>query len=55
MFHEARKRQQTKADAAAALAEAAQARLRSEDLERLMTFSQALANALDPATLQQAL
>ncbi len=55
MFHEARKRQQTKADAAAAVAEAAQARLRSEDLERLMTFSQALANSLDPATLQQAL
>jgi diguanylate cyclase (GGDEF)-like protein len=55
IFHEARKRQQTKADAAAAVAEAAQARLRSEDLERLMLFSQALANALAPATLQQAL
>jgi diguanylate cyclase (GGDEF)-like protein len=55
IFHEARKRQQTKADVAAAAAEAAQARLRSEDLERLMIFSQALANALEPATLQQTL
>ena len=55
IFHEARKRQQAKADARAAAAEAAQARMRSAELERLMTFSQALANALDPATLQQAL
>ena len=29
--------------------------MRSAELERLMTFSQALANALDPATLEQAL
>jgi len=29
--------------------------MRSAELERLMTFSQALANALDPTTLQQAL
>jgi diguanylate cyclase (GGDEF)-like protein len=55
IFHEARKRQQAKADARAAAAEAAQARMRSAELERLMTFSQALANALDPATVQQAL
>jgi diguanylate cyclase (GGDEF)-like protein len=55
IFHEARKRQQVKADARAAAAEAAQARLRSAELERLMTFSQALANALDPTLLQQAL
>ena len=55
IFHEARKRQQAKADARAALAESAQARIRSAELERLMTFSQALANALDPTTLQQAL
>jgi diguanylate cyclase (GGDEF)-like protein len=55
IFHEARKRQQAKAAALAAVAEAAQARLRSAELERLMTFSQALANALDPQTLQQAL
>lgn len=55
VFHEARKRQQAKAEARAAAAEATQARLRSAELERLMTFSQALANALDPTTLQQAL
>src|SRR5471032_3471319 len=55
IFHEGRKRQQAKAAAAAATAESAQARMRSAELERLMTFSQALANALDPATLQQGL
>src|SRR5712691_9976421 len=55
LFHEARKRQQVKAEALSAAAEAAQARMRSAELERLMTLSQALANALDPATLQQAL
>jgi diguanylate cyclase (GGDEF)-like protein len=55
IFHEARKRQQAKAEVRAAAAEAAQARLRSAELEVLMTFSQALANALDPTTLQQAL
>jgi hypothetical protein len=54
IFHEARKRQQAKADARAAAVEGAQARMRSAELERLMTFSQALANALDPPTLQQA-
>ena len=55
LFHEARKRQQAKAEALAAAAEAAQARIRSAELERLMTFSQALANVLDPTTLRQAL
>jgi diguanylate cyclase (GGDEF)-like protein len=55
IFHEVRKRQQVKAGALAAIVEAAQARMRSAELERLMTFSQALANALDPTTLQQAL
>jgi diguanylate cyclase (GGDEF)-like protein len=55
IFHEARKRQQAKAEASAAAAEAAQARMRSAELERLMTFSQALANALDLSTLQHAL
>ena len=55
IFHEARKRQQAKAEALAAAADAAQARQRSAELERLMTFSQALANALDARTLQQAL
>ena len=55
IFHEARKRQQVKGEALAAAAEAGQARMRSAELERLMTLSQALANALDPATLEQAL
>jgi diguanylate cyclase (GGDEF)-like protein len=55
IFHEARKRQQAKAEAAVAAVEAAQARKRSEELERLMTFSQALANALDETTLQHVL
>jgi diguanylate cyclase (GGDEF)-like protein len=55
VFHEARKRQQAKAATLATAAEAAQARMRSAELERLMSFSQALANALEPATLQQAL
>jgi len=55
IFHEYRKRHQVKAEASAAAAEAAQARARSEELERLMTFGQALANALDHAALQQAL
>ena len=55
LFHEARKRQHAKAEALVIAAEAAQARMRSAELERLMTFSQALANALDPTTLQQGL
>ena len=55
IFHEARKRQQAKAEARVIAAEAAQARMRSAELERLMTLSQALANAIEPATLQQAL
>ena len=55
IFHEARKRQQAKVEARAAAAEAAQARLRSAELERLMTFGQALAGALHPTTLEQAL
>jgi diguanylate cyclase (GGDEF)-like protein len=55
VFHQSRKRQQAKAAAAAAAAEAAQARLRSAELQRLMTFGEALANALDRQSLQQAL
>jgi diguanylate cyclase (GGDEF)-like protein len=55
IFHEARKRNQARVAAIAAAAEAAQARMRTAELERLMTISQALANALDPPTLQQAL
>jgi diguanylate cyclase (GGDEF)-like protein len=55
VLHQSRKRQQAKADAGAAAAEAAQARLRSAELQRLMTFGEALANALDRQALQQAL
>jgi diguanylate cyclase (GGDEF)-like protein len=55
IFHEARKRQQARADARTAAAEAAQARIRSAELERLMAFSQALANALEPTLLEHAL
>jgi diguanylate cyclase (GGDEF)-like protein len=55
VFHEYQKHSQAKADARAAAAEAAQARTRSEELEELMALGQALANALDPATLQQSL
>jgi diguanylate cyclase (GGDEF)-like protein len=55
IFHEARKRQQARAEALVAAAQAAQDRMRSAELERLMAFSQALANALDPMSLQQAL
>jgi diguanylate cyclase (GGDEF)-like protein len=55
IFHEARKRQQAKAEALVAAAQAARDRMRSAELELLMTFSQALANALDPTSLQQAL
>ena len=55
LFHEARKRQQAKAEGLVVAAEAVQARMRSAELERLMTFSQALASALDPTTLEQAM
>ena len=55
LFHEARKRQQAKAEGLVVAAEAAQARMRSSELERLMTLSQALASALDPTTLEQVL
>lgn len=55
IFHEARKRQQARAEARAALAEAAQVRLYSAELQRLMAFGQALANALDQPTLQRVL
>jgi diguanylate cyclase (GGDEF)-like protein len=55
LFHEYRKRQETKASVLIAAAEVQQARKRSEELERLTTFSQALANALDQTALQQVL
>ena len=55
LFHEYRKRQQTKAESLVAGIEAAQSRKRSEELERLMTLSQALANARDQTALHQVL
>ena len=55
VFQQYHKRQQAKAEALAAAAEAAEIRARSEELQRLMTFGQSLGNALDRATLQQAL
>jgi len=55
VFHEYQKHAQSTADARAAAAEAAQAKTRFEELEELMAFGQALANALDPASLQQTL
>ena len=54
-FHQYRKRVQARADALAATADAALARTQSHRLKQLMTFSQALANALDRSTLQQVL
>ncbi len=55
LFHGYKKRQQVHAEARAAAAEAAQMRARLEELERLMTFSQSLANSLDRKALQQVL
>jgi diguanylate cyclase (GGDEF)-like protein len=55
IFHQYRKRQLWKAEVLIASAEIARARVRSDELERLMVFSQALANALDVPTLQQVL
>lgn len=55
IFHQYRKRLLSKAEAKAASAEAVRARVRSEELERLMTFSQDLARVLDVAMLQQVL
>jgi diguanylate cyclase (GGDEF)-like protein len=55
IFHEYQKHAQAKADARTAAAEAVQAKSRSEELQELMTFGQALANALDATSLQQVL
>lgn len=55
IFHQYRKRLLSKEEARAASAEAVRARSRSEELERLMTFSQDLARVLDVAMLQQVL
>lgn len=54
-FHQYRKRMQARGDALVAMADAALARTRSHTLAQLMTFSRALANALDRSTLQQVL
>ena len=54
-FHQYRKRQQAKATAHAAAAEAELERVRSEELERLISFGRALGNALDIASLRQVL
>ena len=53
-FHQYQKHSSAKADARTAEAEATLARTRSVELEELMTFGQALANALDLSTMQQA-
>lgn len=55
VFHQYQKHASAKADARAAEAEATQARSRSAELEELMAFGQALANALDVTSLQQVL
>lgn len=52
-FHQYRKRQQAKAAEAAASGEAALARARSVELERLVAFGRALGNALDPVAMRQ--
>jgi diguanylate cyclase (GGDEF)-like protein len=53
-FHQYRKRQEAKAELVAAAAEAAQAHLRSQELERLVGLSRALAMATDFTGLHQA-
>ena len=55
MFHQYRKRAQARIEALAASADAAAARTQSRTLQQLMSFSQALANALDRSTLQRVL
>lgn len=55
IFHQYRKRQLGKTEELAAAADAVRARARAEELERLVAFSQALANVLDLASLQQVL
>ncbi|MEP6917538.1 MAG: diguanylate cyclase [Acidobacteriota bacterium] len=55
IFHQYRKRQLSIVEATASAAEAARSQKRSEELERLIVLSQALANALDIQTVQQIL
>ncbi len=54
IFHQYRKAQQAKSQFAAAAAEAAQARLRSEELERLVGLGRAVAMATDFTRLHEA-
>jgi len=55
VFHQYQKHATASADVRAAEAEATQARSRSAELEELMAFGQALANALDLSSMQQVL
>lgn len=55
IFHQYRKRQLAKAEVAAFAADAARARTRAEELERLVALGSGLANARDLPTLQQTL
>lgn len=55
VFHQYAKRVQAKADLAALAQEMSNTRARTEDLERLLTFGQALASALDRQALEQML
>jgi diguanylate cyclase (GGDEF)-like protein len=52
-FHQYRKRQEAKADLASAAADVTQARLRSQELERLVGLSRSLAMATDFTRLHQ--
>jgi diguanylate cyclase (GGDEF)-like protein len=52
-FHQYKKRQQAKAAEGAAFSDAAQARARSAELERLVAFGRALGSALDPGGTRQ--
>jgi diguanylate cyclase (GGDEF)-like protein len=54
-FHQYRKRQEAKGEAFAAVAEAKQAQLRSQELERLVGLSRGLASVMDFTGLSQVL
>src|SRR5579872_3809978 len=53
VFHEIRKRQQSRAAVTAAQAEVALERSRAEELERLVAFGRALGGALEPGAARQ--
>jgi diguanylate cyclase (GGDEF)-like protein len=55
VFHQYDKRQQARVALGEVAADAAQARARSEELERLMTFGHSVANALEQQPLKEAL